>query len=163
MMSDGLSRTNGKGSEERNGPEPHNGEPRCFKAKQARFCRWTFWNTKVAMHGRPHLNPALDQLPEYHPEQGEDDDHQPPGRFVLLGFLGRAFAFVGLHDGSPRGEHHNQSNNSYPGNHCHGHQHPLRPLSGIEAPEHGGRSFLSPVTHYQTGFAEIEWAGIGNG
>jgi hypothetical protein len=33
-----------------------------------------------------------------------------------------------------------------------------RPPSGIEAPEHGARSFLSPVTHYQTGLAQIEAA-----
>jgi hypothetical protein len=50
MMSDGLSRTNGKDREERGGPE-HNGEPRRCMAAQARFCRLTLWDTKVARHG----------------------------------------------------------------------------------------------------------------
>jgi len=94
MMSDGLPRTNGKDSEERSGPE-HKGETQGCLAAQARFCLLTLRDTKVARHGRPQLNPALYQLPEYHSEQAENDDHQPPSRLVLLGFLRRAF--VGLH------------------------------------------------------------------
>ena len=59
MMSDGLSRTCSKDREQRTGPE-QKGEPRRCKAEQARFCRWTLWDTKVARHvGRPQLGASL--------------------------------------------------------------------------------------------------------